>query len=450
MAMNGENGGHRPGEGAERPSGGGGADPAADPGERHPGTSAAAPAPPSPESDARADGAEVDVVVIGAGIQGVGVAQAAAARGLSVAVLERRAAAIGTSSRSSKLIHGGLRYLETFQLKLVYESLRERRTLLRIAPHLVRLIPFHVPVYRGMSRGPWTLRAGLTLYALLGRLRPTARFTSLPRREWDALDGLTTDGLRAVFRYMDGQTDDAALCRAVLASAIELGALSDAGAEVTRAEREGERWRVRYRRADSECSLLARAVVNAAGPWANRVNDLATADVPTREVDLVGGAHIEVAGTLERGVYYTEAPSDRRAVFSIPWKDRIMVGTTETPFDGDPATIAPTREEIDYLQGVHRRYFPGSDGPILDAWAGLRVLPRAEGSAFERPRDVTLVADDDRSWVTVYGGKLTGYRHTGEEAAALVAGGAALRGVRGERRADTETLRLPEPSSLPR
>lgn len=437
MAMNGENGVNRPAGPAEGPTDARASD------ERHPGATDAQPAPASPESAERADGADVDLVVIGAGIQGAGVAQAAAARGWSVAVLERRSAAIGTSSRSSKLIHGGLRYLETFQLRLVYESLRERRILLRIAPHLVHLTPFHVPVYRGMSRGPWTLRAGLSLYALLGLLRPTTRFTSLPRREWDRLDGLTTDGLRAVFRYMDGQTDDAALCRAVLRSAIELGALSEAGAEVTRAEREGDRWRVRYRREGGARSLRARAVVNAAGPWANRVNDLAHPGVPMREIDLVGGAHIEVAGRLERGVYYTEAPSDRRAVFSIPWKGRIMVGTTETPFDGDPATIAPTREEIDYLLGVHRRYFPESDGPVVDAWAGLRVLPRAEGSAFDRPRDVTLVADDDRSWVTVYGGKLTGYRHTGEGVAALVGRGAAHRGVDGARRADTETLRLP-------
>ena len=412
-------------------------------GEWHPGTSPDRPAPPTPESEDRVDGADLDLLVIGGGIQGVGVLQAAAAAGLRAGLLERREAAIGTSSRSSKLIHGGLRYLETLQLRLVAASLAERRVLLEIAPHLVRLVPFHIPVHRDTSRSRWTIRAGLSLYALLGRLRSTALFSSLPRREWDGLDGLDTGGLRAVFRYFDGQTDDAALCRAVLASAIDLGALADAGAEVTRAEREGDGWRVRFLREGAERSARARVVVNASGPWANRVNSLASPAPPVREVDLVGGTHVEIEGELRRGIYYTEAPSDRRAVFSIPWRGRIMVGTTERVHGGDPARIAPTAEEVDYLLGVHRRYFPASRGEIVDSWAGLRVLPRAEGDAFSRPREVIFLKDDARapSWLTVYGGKLTGYRHTAAEVLDQVRGslpqGAA-------RRADTATLALPK------
>ncbi len=419
--------------------GGGGPDPS---GERHPGTTEERPAPPTPESADRVAGAEVDVLVIGGGIQGVGAAQAAAARGLSVALLERRAAAIGTSSRSSKLIHGGLRYLETYQFGLVRESLRERQILGRIAPHLVRLVPFYIPVYHGMARGPWMIRAGLTLYALLGGLRREARFRSLPAREWAGLDGLEQKGLRAVFRYYDGQTDDAALCRAVLASAIELGALVDAGATVLAAERTAGGWRVRYRRDGREEVVRARTVINATGPWINAVNALASPAPRTREVDLVAGAHIEVEGSLTRGIYYTEAPSDQRAVFSIPWKGRVMVGTTETAYTGDPSKVEPTEAEVRYLLDVHRRYFPSSEGAVLASWAGLRVLPRAEGAAFDRPRDVTLVCDDDArpSWVSVYGGKLTGYRHTAEEI--LEALEPSL--PKGERRADTATLPLPE------
>lgn len=410
--------------------------------ERHPGTDADHPAPATPESAERVDGSDVDVLVIGGGIQGVGVAQAAAAAGARVALLERREAAIGTSSRSSKLIHGGLRYLETLQLALVRESLAERRILRQIAPHLVRLVPFHIPVYRDTSRGPWTIRAGLTLYSLLGGFRSTTRFDRVPRSAWDSLDGLTTDGLRAVFRYQDGQTDDAALCRAVLASAIELGALADAGAEVTALRRTGPTWHATYLRNGRPCTCTARTVVAAAGPWVNRVASLADPAPPTRPIDLVGGTHIELEGHLSRGIYYFEAPSDRRAVFSIPWKGRILVGTTEREYDGDPAAIAPTDAEVEYLLGVHRRYFPQFDGAPVDAWAGLRVLPRAEGSAFARPRDVVLVADDARaaSWVGVYGGKLTGYRHTAEEVLALLGHVLPDDG----RRADTRTLRLPE------
>ncbi|MEM8710705.1 MAG: glycerol-3-phosphate dehydrogenase/oxidase, partial [Planctomycetota bacterium] len=395
----------------------------------------------TPESAGRVGGSEVDVLVIGGGIQGVGAAQAVAAAGNSVALLERREAAIGTSSRSSKLIHGGLRYLETFQFKLVRESLNERKILQQIAPHLVELVPFFIPVYRGMKRGPWMIRAGLTLYALLGGLRKSARFRSLPRREWDSLDGLDTRNLRAVFRYYDGQTDDAALCRAVLASAIDLGALVDAGAEVLAAVREGDRWRISFQRGGETHECLAGVIVNATGPWVNRVAELATPRPPMRGIDLVGGTHIEVEGTLAKGIYYTEAPEDQRAVFSIPWKGRIMVGTTEEPYDGDPAGVQPTRREIDYLIDVHRRYFPNSRGKLLEAWAGLRVLPQAESAAFARPRDVTLVSDSESrpSWVSVYGGKLTGYRHTAEEIYDAIR--AALPPA--ERKADTAKLKLP-------
>jgi len=385
------------------------------------------------------------LVVIGAGILGAGVAQAAAAAGHDVLLLERREPAAGTSSRSSKLIHGGLRYLETGQLALVRESLAERAILLRIAPHLVRLVPFHLPVYRGMRRGPLVLRAGLTLYAGLGGFAQGTGFRSVPRRAWGELDGLTTEGLRSVFEYRDGQTDDAALCRAVVASAQELGAEVRLAAEVVDArwtQGAGGHWRVCWRdAAGSEGVALARCVVNAAGPWATGVNGHVHPSPPNHGVELVGGAHIELEGRLARGIYYTESPSDGRAVFSIPWKGRILVGTTETPYEGDPARVAPTQAEIEYLLAVHRRYFPASRGAVVDAWAGLRVLPRAPSRAFGRPREVLLLADNPRrpTWTTLFGGKLTGYRRTAERVVRSL--GTTL--SRPEPRADTATLRLP-------
>jgi glycerol-3-phosphate dehydrogenase len=385
------------------------------------------------------------LVVIGAGILGAGVAQAAAAAGHDVLLIERRVPAAGTSSRSSKLIHGGLRYLETGQFALVRESLEERAILLRIAPHLVRLVPFHLPIYRGMRRGPLVLRAGLTLYAGLGGFARGNGFRSVPRRAWGELDGLATEGLRAVFQYRDGQTDDAALCRAVVASAQELGADVRLGAEVVDArwtQGAGGRWRVTWRaEAGAEGVAHARCVVNAAGPWATRVNGHVHPAPPNHSVELVSGAHIELEGHLARGIYYTEAPSDGRAVFSIPWKGRILVGTTETPFEGDPGDVAPSEAEIDYLSAVHRHYFPASRGTVVDAWAGLRVLPRASSSAFRRPREVLLLPDDPRrpTWTTLFGGKLTGYRSTAERVVRSL--GATL--GRSEPRADTATLRLP-------
>jgi len=384
---------------------------------------------------------DTDVLVIGAGVQGVGVAQAAAAAGYRVVQLERAQVAAGTSSRSSKLIHGGLRYLETFQLRLVRESLRERAILLRIAPHLVELVPFFVPVYHDTTRAAWKVRSGLSLYALLGGLGAEARFQTVPQAAWETLDGLRTDGLRAVFRYMDGQTDDVALCRAVAASAAELGAVVLTGAEVVGANADAAGWRVRYRTDEEVRELVARVVVNAAGPWANRVLDRVTPAPSRRSVELVGGTHIELAGRLGQGIYYTEAPQDRRAVFVMPWKGHVLVGTTETPYDGDPAEAAPSAEEVTYLREVARHAFAHLDGEPLDAWAGLRVLPKEEGAAFHRSREVILAVDDDArpSFLTIYGGKLTGYRATAERVLRRLAPrlGAA------ERKADTRTLRLP-------
>src|ERR1700727_3174361 len=159
---------------------------------------------------------EYDVVIIGGGIHGAGVLQAAVAAGNSTLLIERQALPAGPSSRSSKLIHGGLRYLESGQFSLVRESLRERAVHLKIAPDLVELKPFFIPVYPDTRRRPWQLKVGLWVYALLGGFDASTRFGTVPRREWSSLDGLETDGLEAVIRYHDAQTDDASLTRAVV------------------------------------------------------------------------------------------------------------------------------------------------------------------------------------------------------------------------------------------
>ncbi len=385
---------------------------------------------------------ELDVLVVGGGIQGAGVLQAAAAAGYRARLLEAGDFAQGTSSRSSKLIHGGLRYLETMQIALVRESLRERAILLEIAPHLVELVPFFVPIYRRTTRRPWQIRAGLSLYATLGGLVEEARFARVPRAAWDDLDGLRTDGLVAVFRYLDGLTDDAALVRSVIASARELEAQALRSAELLSAARAGQGWRVRYRTPDGERECLAKVIVNAAGPWINEVAERVEPRPLTCAIDLVQGAHIELPGALTGGIYYTEA-RDRRAVFTIPWKDRTLVGTTELSFAGDPAEVRATAGEIEYLQQTLADHFPGRSSEVLSAWAGLRVLPRAGGDAFDRPRDVTLVPDDHAQprYLAIYGGKLTGYRATAEKVMEWIA--RSLPPSR--RRADTATLRLPAP-----
>lgn len=355
---------------------------------------------------------DCDVLVVGAGIHGAGVAQAAAAVGYSVIVVERTAPAAGTSSKSSKLIHGGLRYLETAQIPLVYESLAERRWMLAHAPHLVRLLPMHIPVYADTRRGPLTIRAGLSAYALLGGLRRHERFDALNRASWDALDGIDTRDLRAVFRYFEAQTDDAALTHAVLASAERLGATARIPAEVVGATACAGGVTVTLVQDGRESTLRACVVVNAAGPWAPGV--AACLGVASPAVELVQGTHVEFDGAVAEGAYYVEAPADGRAVFVMPWRGRTLVGTTERVYTGDPAAAAPTDDEREYLAATYARYFPHRDATPVAAWSGLRVLPAIDKSAFRRPRE-TVFDEKDRV-VSIYGGKLTTWRRTAQDA----------------------------------
>lgn len=382
-----------------------------------------------------------DLVVIGGGIHGAGIAQAAAARGFSVLALEQSGLASGTSSRSSKLIHGGLRYLESGQFGLVRECLQERALLLKLAPDLVRLQPFYIPVYHNTTRRPWQLRAGLSLYAVLGGMDKATRFHTLPRRAWANLDGLDTTRLQGVFQYWDGQTDDAALTRAVMHSAQELGAQLSMPSTFTGAEIGAQGCTVHYAHNGQPQSCEASVLVNAAGPWVNHVLDKITPAPAQLQVELVQGTHIIVSGKITQGIYYVEAPRDQRAVFVMPWQGKVMVGTTETAYHGDPASVQPLPGEKDYLLETLAHYFPRYRSPqqreILSAFAGLRVLPSGTGTAFGRPRDTTLHAALPRL-LTVYGGKLTAYRVTAERVMQQIAPALPPRNII----ADTRTLKL--------
>ncbi len=364
---------------------------------------------------------DYDLAVIGGGIHGAGVAQAGAAAGFSVLLIEQYPGlAQGSSSRSSKLIHGGLRYLETGQFGLVRESLHERTLLLRLAPNLVKLVPFHIPIYRDSLRPRWKTRAGLSLYSALGGFGPETRFVKLDRAEWPGLDGLTTDGLLAVYRYHDAQTDDAALTRAVVASARELGAELLLGARVDAIDLEASGAVLSVDLGGERRSVKAAAVVNAGGPWANHVLAKVSPEQSKVPIDLIQGAHLVIPGKLERGIYYVEA-GDGRVIFAMPWRENIMIGTTETPWRSDPAASYPQDAEIEYLLDSFGRLFPGRRavrGEIVAAFAGLRVLPAGDGDAFRRPRDVVLHTDGAAlpRLVSIYGGKLTTYRATAEKA----------------------------------
>ena len=365
-----------------------------------------------------------DVVIIGGGIHGVGVAQAAACDGYSVRVLEQTGLASATSSGSSKLIHGGLRYLEGLHLSLVRESLRERTLLLNLAPDLVHLQAFHIPIYPDTSRRPMIIRAGLSLYALLGGLRPANRFRTLLPGEWQDLDGLDTRRLEAVYQYYDAQTDDAALTRSVMQSAANLGADLQCPAEFTAAEIAADGCTVHYSLDGVDCHCSASVLVNAAGPWINAVAGRIHPPPPTTAVDLIQGTHLVLEGCIEKGGYYLEAPADRRAVFLLPWKGRMLLGTTETVFTGDPADVAPLAGEETYLLETLQHYFPQRSQKVVERFAGLRVLPAAGSTVFARSRETHFETDDPRRprIVAIYGGKLTGYRATAQRVMRLLHG----------------------------
>lgn len=387
---------------------------------------------------------EFDVVVIGAGIHGVGIAQVAAAAGYSVRVLEQSdEIAQGTSRASSKLIHGGLRYLETAQFSLVRECLAERATLLRNAPELVSLKPFVIPIYPHTTRRPLIIRAGLSLYALLGGLREDSRFRKLKRSEWDNLDGLETKNLQAVYQYFDAQTDDALLSRAVMQSAVELGAECVLGAEVTAMELGDHGSTIRYVKDGQEHECRAQTIANAAGPWVNEV--LARAQPPQQgpAIELVQGAHIVVPAAAPENIYYVEAPRDRRAVFVMSRGEHTMVGTTENAYSGDPAGIKALDSEIDYLLETLQHYFPlraANQEDIVSSFAGARVLPVGEGSHNSRKRETTMPMDnpDRPRLISIYGGKLTAYHATAEKVMRKLQPGLPAR----QAKADTRQLRL--------
>jgi glycerol-3-phosphate dehydrogenase len=362
-----------------------------------------------------------DVVVIGGGIHGAGIAQAIAAAGYSVRVLEQYAQlAKGTSSRSSKLIHGGLRYLESRQFGLVRECLKERKTLIRNAPRLVQLKPFYIPVYISTLRRPWQLRLGLSLYAVLGGLSPETRFRTVNRKEWPLLDGLRQEGLETIFQFYDAQTDDVALTTSVMRSASTFGADLALNARLQHIELERHACTISYQQNHTQCTCRSSVVVNASGPWVNQIIKCVSPPQSQIPLELVQGTHILVRGPLKKGIYYVESPSDRRAVFIMPWKGNTLIGTTERRYEGDPSRIAPTQAEIKYLLDTVNYYFPQrnhNSHNIITAFAGARVLPPSDGNASQIKRETRLIPDrvPHPRLISIAGGKLTAYRATAEQ-----------------------------------
>ncbi len=361
-------------------------------------------------------------MVIGAGITGAGIARDAAMRGLSVLVLEAKDVAFGTSSRSSRLIHGGVRYLEQGELGLVYEALRERARLYQIAGHLVRPARFLFPAYKGDRLPLWKLRVGLSLYDALSLYRASSHRGLSPARARELEPLLAEPGLRGAVLYEDAVTDDARLTLATLQSARRHGArvLTYAPVESVSRERveDGADLQVATLRGGDR--IHARQIVVATGPWTSE----RLLGTPGRDLlSLSQGVHLvlRAADVPVRQPLVLQAKGDeRRILFVIPWGARTYLGTTDTRFTGDPGRSGVTEEEISSLLDTIGRHLPGARlqrDRIISAWSGVRPLVRAGGSSstVELSRKHRILRNED-GVLAVVGGKLTTYRAMAEEA----------------------------------
>ena len=372
-----------------------------------------------------------DVAIVGAGINGAAIARDAALRGLSVVVVEKDDVCCGTSAWSSRLIHGGLRYLEHGELRLVHESLHDRGRLLEIAPHLVAPIPFVVPLYPHNHKPAWMFRAGMVLFDALSIRKSVPRHRRLSRKAVAVeLPSLNREGFSGALRYYDGQVVFAErLVLETLLSAVDAGAVALTYTEATLVVTEGGRATgvaVRDRRTGEERTVRASVVVNAAGPWVDEVS--AGLSLP-RFIGGTKGTHLVVdpfPGAPDVTVYY-EARSDNRPILVIPWNGRYLIGTTDDRFDGDLDTTAGTEAEIDYLLEETNFLLPRARltrESILYTYAGIRPLPYRPGAKpGSIPRShLILTHDEVADLVTVVGGKLTPHLSLGREVVDKVAG----------------------------
>lgn len=360
----------------------------------------------------------VDLLVVGGGINGAGIARDAAGRGLSVLLCERGDLAGATSSASSKLIHGGLRYLEYYEFRLVREALAEREVLLRLAPHIIWPMRFVLP-HDASLRPRWMIRAGLFLYDHLGGRRSLPGTEAVKLREHrygTPLQERVTDG----FVYSDCWVQDARLVVLNARDAVQRGARVLTGAEVLDARREGGLWRARVREDGSVREVAARALVNAAGPWV--VDALRRTHVESRAaVRLVKGSHIVVPRLYDGGQAYILQNDDRRVVFVIPYENRFtLIGTTDVPFDGDPAEVTIDAEETAYLCRAVSRWLarPVEPRDVVWSYAGVRPLyDDAAASASAVTRDYVFDLDNaGPPALSIFGGKITTYRRLAEHA----------------------------------
>jgi glycerol-3-phosphate dehydrogenase len=352
-----------------------------------------------------------DLLIIGGGINGCAIAREAALNGLSVLLVEKDDLAAHTSSASTKLIHGGLRYLEYYEFRLVREALQERERLLRLAPALIRPLAFVLP-HENAVRPWWLVRAGLLIYDWLGGRSSVPRSRGL--RADDAAYQAPLQRKGAGFVYFDAATDDTALTRAIAADAVANGARIMTRTELTSARRDGEVWHAAL---SGGQDVSARILVNAAGPWVGDM--LARLGINTKaHVRLVKGSHITVPRLYEGDHAYMLQQPDKRIVFALPWAGETAIGTTDIAVD-DPAATPATDDEIAYLCAAVDRYFTTRVTPadVTGSWSGVRPLyDDGASEAKAVTREYVLEVDESGPpLLSVFGGKITTARALGED-----------------------------------
>jgi glycerol-3-phosphate dehydrogenase len=372
-------------------------------------------------------GETFDIAIVGGGIHGAAVARDAAGRGLKVLLAEKGDFACATSSASSKLIHGGLRYLEQGELGLVHESLTERAELLKTAPHLVAPLRFLLPVYRWQKRGPWSLRAGLGLYDLFSRGDHLPASGRLPRTDAARLPRLRQENLSAVLHYHDCRADDARLTLSVALDARARGADILNRRAVTAITPLENGYAVELDERGRKRRVEARFVINAAGPFVAEIDALTDAAPEPQHLELVRGSHIVLPMPDPPALdAYTLQDEGERIVFVMPWLDGrfLVVGTTDVPHEGDPGTAHCSFEEKSYLIHAYNRYFtnPGrtvTERDIIFTWSGVRALhggTETKPSRISRSPSLAACAQGNGGFLTIYGGKLTTHRALAEDA----------------------------------
>lgn len=369
---------------------------------------------------------QYDVAIVGGGINGAGVARDAAGRGLNVLLCEQHDLGAHTSSASTKLIHGGLRYLEQYEFGLVRKALQEREVLLRAAPHIIWPMRFVMPHDRRL-RPRWLIRAGLFLYDHLGgrELLPASHGIDLTRHP--AGRPLQPE-LRYGYEYSDCWVEDARLVLLNAMDAVEHGATVLPRTACVGAQRLADRWALTLRSGAEEYPVDARVLVNAAGPWVSRfLEDVAAGNRSERKVRMIKGSHIVVPALFEHDRAYLFQNPDGRVVFAIPYEgDFTLIGTTDEAFSGDPATVRISDQEVRYLCDTVSRYFRQSVSPEQVVWSYSGVRPLYDDAAKNASavtRDYVLdldAANGQAPILSIFGGKITTYRKLAEDVLAQI------------------------------